>query len=170
MLTEHEAFSRIRTKGFLGTSLMGGAAGCLAAYSSGGGWYLWPVATVLLALVGNALGTGVGLLVRRLLRRGGESGAATSSEAGLVLSGYGAFLGMVLALILGWAGQAQFWAVGGAVLGGALAAALGETMEVLIYLMALETMDDAGRDAARDKARRQVAQALPLPDEDDPPR
>lgn len=167
MLSEHQARLRIRTKGFLGTCLAGGAAGCMAAWARDGGWFLLPVATMVGALIANAAGAGLGLALRMLARRAGTPRGEVSAEAGLILSAYGAFLGLVLSLILGWPQQAHFWALGGAAAGACLASGLGGLLHVMVYLMALESMDEAGRVAARDKARKRLAKELLWPGDDE---
>ncbi|MBU1000930.1 MAG: hypothetical protein KKE73_00205 [Proteobacteria bacterium] len=173
MLTEREATARVRAKGFLGTCLCGGAAGCVSAYASGGGWSLLPVGSMVLVLLGNVLGGFLGLFLRTMLSRG-QSGASKhgiNTEASLILSAYGAFLGVVVAMLSGMSAQAHWWAAGGAATGAAMAGFFGELLVVLVFLMALDSMDEAGRAAARENAAKKTDQALMWPgDENDDPK
>lgn len=173
MLTEREATARLRARGFLGICLCGGAAGCVSAYASGGGWMILPVASMVLSLLGNVFGGFLGLFLRNALRRkqtGGRSDGI-NMEASLVLSAYGVFLGMVVGMVSGMSPQAYWWAMGGAGVGAALAGFFGEMLVVLVHLMALDSMDEAGRAAAREEAAKKTSQALMWPgDEDDDPK
>ena len=168
-MSDRSALDSLRTRGFLGLCAAGVAGGCVAASSGGGGWFVLPVAGLVGSLFGCWGGGGLGMLAAmafRALRRGGRK-AAFSTEGGLVLSAYGAFLGTVVAMILGRGQAAHFWAMGGGVLGGAVAGGLGEGVCFLIRMLMLVSMTDADRAESVRRAARTTRDSLLWPGDDD---
>ncbi len=160
---EHTILARIRGKAFSGVLLAGLAAGLLAARQAGGGWLPRGASGVLLALLGGGFGSFAGMLGRLAwlrLRRLSAQGEDYSTEGALVLSAYGAFLGLVAALVAGAADRAHLLAGAGAFAGGALASLLGPGTLLLLDLLVLDGMDDASRARALRRAARGARSAL----------
>lgn len=156
----------LRARGFLGLCAAGAAGGALAAYSSGGGWYVLPVAGLMGAMLCCLGGGGLGTLIGVVLRTSGRGRGGFDVEGGLVLSAYGAFLGGVASLVLGRAEYGHFWAMGGAAFGGILAGVLGEGMQMLTRLLLLSSMSDADRARSLRHAANVVQENLLWPGEE----
>jgi hypothetical protein len=165
-MSERLAKEGLRARGFLGLCAAGVAGGSVAAYLSGGGWGVLPVIGLAGAMLGCWAGAGLGMLLGLGLRFMGRGGGAFDVEGGLVLGGYGAFLGTVAALVFGRGAQAHYWALGGAALGGAAAGVLGESMGMLTRLMMLSSMNEAERARAMRRAAGMVDENLLWPGED----
>lgn len=165
-MSERLAKEGLRARGFLGLCAAGVAGGSVAAYLSGGGWGVLPVIGLAGAMLGCWAGAGLGMLLGLGLRFMGRGGGAFDVEGGLVLGGYGAFLGTVAALVLGRGAQAHYWVLGGAALGGAAAGVLGESMGMLTRLMMLTSMNEAERARAMRRAAGMVDENLLWPGED----
>lgn len=165
---EHGALESVRTRGFLGLCVAGAGAGAAAAARGGGGWAVLPVMGLAGALLCCFVGGGLGVLAAMALRRGRERRAALGTEACLVLSAYGTFLGGLAGLVLGRDGAVHYWAMAGSAAGGALAGALGESVHFLTGMLVLMSLDEAGRGEALRRSAREMDRALLRPEEDGP--
>jgi hypothetical protein len=173
--SEHASLARVRGRAFLGALLAGLVAGALAAHHAGDGWLLTGASGVMLVLLGGGMGGFAGTFVRLawLHLRGAAGGAGDDdgygTEGVLVLSAYGAFLGLVATLALGLPARAHLLAGAGAFLGGAVAALLGRAGQVLLALLVLDGLDDAARTRALRRANEDTRRALLPPDDEDGP-
>ncbi len=168
VLSDEAALGRVRAKGFLGACVVGGAAGGVAAWAAQSGGVLLAASGVLLVLVGGNVGGFVGMFLRGALRwaRGGDAGDLDySTEAVLVLSAYGGFLGLVGSLLAGEAAQAHLYATAGAALGGVSAAGLGHSAFVLLRLLVLDQMDEPSRVASMSRAVRDARSSVLSPED-----
>jgi len=167
-ISEQSALTRLRAKGFLGASLVGGAAGVVASLAVGEGHVMRAASGMLLVLLGGNVGGFAGMFARGALRwafGGKETGEEYSAEAVLVLSAYGGFLGLVGALLGGDAGHAHFYAGAGAVVAGICAAALGNSIFVLLRLLVLDEMDEVSRAESMRRAVLEARLAVLSPDD-----
>lgn len=166
-MSERSALEGLRARGFLGLCAAGAAGGAVAARVGGGSWFVLPVAGLVGALLCCMAGAALGMLLGKVLRFSGRGGGGFDVEGGLVLAAYGAFLGVVSALVLGQGVQGHWWAMGGAALGGVVAGMLGEGVQLLTRLLLLSSMSDADRARAMRRAASRVRENLLWPGDAD---
>lgn len=161
MARRADALSRVRTKTFLASCLVGVGAGCLT------GWYgrtlglVGGAVTGLLAVILAGQGGGfLGMFLGQALAltRAGRAGSGATTDAVQLVSCFGGFLGLVASLVaLQW-DQAVWWAAVGSLGAGLAGGAAGDLTDMLLRLSVLDEARDEERaaQARQDKGKSEL--------------